>query len=58
MNFYSRVFIFTLFVKIFAFKAQKNVNYFPNFEIFEIEAKLRLWGLNFKLEFWDNNFQN
>ena len=58
VNFCPCGFIFILFVKIIASKAQKLVDDVPSFEIFEIETKLHLQGLNFKLEFWDKNFQN
>ena len=57
MNFYSYGLIFVLFLKILAFNAQKSMDHLPYFEIFEIEAKLHLQGLNFKLDFWDKNFQ-
>ena len=58
MNFCSYDFIFILFLNILASKAQKTVNHVPSFEIFEIETKLQLQDLNFKLEFWDKNLQN
>ena len=58
MNFCSCGFIFILFLHILASKAQKTVDHVPSFEIFEIETKLHLQGLNFKLEFWDENLQN
>ena len=37
---------------------QITVDHIPSFELFEIEAKLYLQGLNFELEFWDENLQN
>ena len=58
MNFYFCGFIFILFLKILISKAQNNADYVPSVEIFEIEIKLHLQGLNFKLEFWDKNLQN
>ena len=58
MNFCPCGFIFVLFLKILASRAQKTVDHVPSFEIFEIETKLHLQGLNFKLEFWDENPQN
>ena len=58
MNFYFCGFIFILFLKILASKAQNNADHVSSVEIFEIETKLQLQGLNFKLEFWDKNLQN
>ena len=58
MNFCSCGFIFILFLKILASKAQKTVDHMPSYDIFEIETKLHLQGLNFKLEFWDTNLRN
>ena len=58
MNFCACGFIFTLFLIILAPKAQKTVDHVLSFKIFEIETKLNLQGLNFKLEFWDENLQN
>ena len=55
MNFCYCGFIFILFLKILASQAQNTKD---DVEIFEIEIKLHLWGLNFKLEFWDENLQN
>ena len=49
---------FHSFCKILASRAQKTVDVVPSFEIFQIETKLQLQGLNFKLEFWDKNLQN
>ena len=42
LNFHYCACIFMLFLKIFAPKAQKSVDYIPGFKIFEIEAKLHL----------------
>ena len=58
MNFCSYDFIFILFLNILVSKVQKTMNHEPSFEFFEIETKLHLQGLNFKLEFWDENLQN
>ena len=58
MNFCYCGFIFILFLKILASQAQNTKDDVPNVEIFEIEIKLHLWGLNFKLEFWDENVPN
>ena len=49
---------FHSFSKILASKAQKAVDYVPSCEIFEIDTKLQLQGLNFELQFWDDNLQN
>ena len=58
INFCSFGFIFNLFLSIFASKAQKTVDHVPSFEIFQIETKVHLEGLKFKLEFWDENLKN
>ena len=58
MNFDSSGCIFIPFLKILAFKVQKTADRLPSFGIFENKAKLQLQGLNFKLEFWDQNSQN
>ena len=58
MNFGVCGFIFILFLKILASKAQNTADHVPSFEIFEIETKLQLQELKFKLEFWDKNFYN
>ena len=58
MNFCSCGFIFILFLKILTSKAQNAADHVPSVEIFEIETKFHLQGLNFKLEFWDENLQN
>ena len=58
MNFGSRGFIFILFLKILASKAQKSVDHVPSFKVFEIETKFHLQGLNLELEFWDEILQN
>ena len=48
---------FHSFFKYSCFKGSKNCESIPSFEIFNIETKLHLQGLNFKLEFWDKNPQ-
>ena len=58
INFCFCGFIFILFLKILASKARNTADHVPSFEILEIETKLHLQGLNFKLEFWDKNLQN
>ena len=58
MNFCSCDFIFIIFLKNVASKAQKIVDHVSNFEIFEIEIKLHLLGINFDIDFWDEKFQN
>ena len=57
MIFCSCGFIFILFLKNLACKAQKAVDYVPSFEFFEIETKLHKHGLNFERKFWDKNLQ-
>ena len=58
INLCSFDFIFNLFLNILASKAQNTAEHVPSVEIFEIETKLLVQGLNFKLEFWDENLQN
>ena len=58
MDFCSCSFNLIVFLKILASKAQKPLDHVLSFEIFEIETKLYLQGLNFKVEFWDKNLQN
>ena len=50
--------IFFLFQEILASRDHKIVDGLPNFEIFEFKGKLELQGLNFKLEFMNENSQN
>ena len=33
------------------------MDHVPSFEIFQIETKVHLEGLKFKLEFWDENLK-
>ena len=49
---------FHFFPKILAANAQNFVDHVPSFKILEIELKLHIQELNFKLEFWDKNLQN
>ena len=49
---------FHFFLEILAAKAQKAADHVPSFKLFEIEPKLHLQELNFKLEFWDEDLQN
>ena len=58
MDFCSYDFIFILFLKSLATKAQKPVDHVPSYEFFKIETKLHLQGPNFQLEFWDDNLEN
>ena len=46
------------FLKIIGFKVSKTGDCLPSFEFVEIEAKIQLQWLNFKLEFLDKNSPN
>ena len=58
MNFCFCGFIFILFLKILASKAEKTVDYAQSFEILEIETNLHLQKLNLEFKFWDENLRN
>ena len=58
MNFCFCGFVFIIFLKILASKALNTADHVPSVEIFEIETKLQLQELKFKLEFWDKTLQN
>ena len=57
MNFDFSGCIFILFLTTMSLKVSKTVDCLPSFEFFEIEAKIQLQWLNFKLEFLDKNTQ-
>ena len=58
MNFGSFGCIFISFLEIFASNVNKTFDCLLNSGIFGNEAKLKLQGLNFKLEFWNKNSKN
>ena len=58
MNFDFSGCIFIIFLKIIGFKVFKTGDCLPSFEFVEIEAKIQLQGLKFKLEFLDKNSPN
>ena len=57
MNFEFNGCIYILSLEDLASKILKIADLLSYFEIFELEAKLKLHGLDFKQEFLDENFQ-